>query len=277
MPTLSLAGLLPHDARSRRRARLARAAACGALLGAAVVPHAPGGAQEPPARPKTWTGSAALNASVLFGNNDQMVLGARAGVGRADSTLELRADAQTLYGEAAIGDQPRAVTKRLWLGSLTADLRPFAVVSPFLFATVESNLEKRIDLRYSGGAGAKRTFLRTDASEASLSGALLWERTVPRDTTVRIPTETLLRWSLRGRVQHRLDDKVRFSHTTFWQPKVNALENYLVRSTTELEYRINQRLAVSLSFIDSYDSEARARGSRAYNDGQILFGANANW
>ena len=31
-------------------------------------------------------------------------------------------------------------------------------------------------------------------------------------------------------------------------------------------------VSVTMTLVDVYDSEARARGARAYNDGQLLFG-----
>jgi hypothetical protein len=263
----------PHCSRLSRRAPAAVLVA-GAVLVAA--PFASSAAQEGE-KPRVWSGSAQINGSLFFGNNDQMILGARTSVGRADSTIEVSADLQTLYGAASTGDRPREVTKRLWLASLSSDWRPFAPTSPFVFATVESNLEKRIDARYSGGIGAKQTFVRTERTETSLSAAILAERTVPRDTTVRVPTETLARWSVRARGRHAFGDRVRFSHVTFWQPSTERVSNFLIRSTTELEYRLNRTMGLTFSFIDSYDSEAKERGAQSYNDGQLLIGASASW
>ena len=255
-----------------RQLLLRSLAAAGMLV---LAPLSPAPAQDGGRR--AWSGSAQINGSLYFGNNDQIILGGRTSFGRADSTLETRTDLQALYGAASVGDEPRQVTKRLWLGSFTADYRPFAPTSPFVFASIESSLEKRIEVRYSGGIGAKQTFVRTERTESSLSVALLGERTVPRDTTVTLPTRTLARWSLRARARHAFDDRLRFSHVTFWQPSTGRVSNFLVRSTTELEYRLNRLVGLTLSFQDSYDSEARVRGAREYNDGQFLVGATASW
>jgi hypothetical protein len=235
------------------------------------------GAQDAVPRPRLWTGSAQANASVFFGNTEQRVLGARTSLARADSAVELRADLQALYGDASVDAEPRRVTKRLWLGTLTADYRPLAQTSPFVFATVESSFEKRIAVRYSAGVGAKQTFVRSARSETSLSLGVLDERTVPRDSTVALPTERVTRWSLRGRVRHAFDDRVRVSHVTFWQPRVGETARFLVRSTTDLEYRLTRAVALSLSLQDNYDSEAVRRGARTYNDGQLLFGIGGSW
>jgi len=39
----------------------------------------------------------------------------------------------------------------------------------------------------------------------------------------------------------------------------------------------NERMAVQLSFVDAYDTEAEARGARSNNDGQIFFSLAATF
>jgi hypothetical protein len=241
----------------------------------ALVPTAPGLAQETPI---VWERTVQAHGTLLFGNTEQRILGSRASLSRADARAEVSLDLQSVYGETKDAEGRRAVTKRLWLGSLTADLDPPATTSPFVFLTAESNLEKRIGERYSAGAGAKRTFIRDDRREASLSVALLEERTVPlAGGAVPVAATRLTRWSARGRVRHHWPDRVRFSHVTFWQPSVASMASFLVRSTTELEYLLNDAVAMTTTFIDNYDSEAVRRGARTYNDGQLVFGIRASW
>jgi hypothetical protein len=228
-------------------------------------------------RPRRWTGTAQANGSVLFGNSDQRVLGGRGTLARADSVMRLDLSAQVLYGDTEVDGERREVTKRLWFGALSLDYRPDARVSPFVSATVESSFEKRIAARYSVGVGAKQTFVRTERSEASLSVALLDERTVPQPAAPAPDVTRLTRWSARARVRHALDERLRVSHVTFWQPTARAVSSFLVRSTTEAEYAVTRSMGVSLSLLDSYDSEARARGARVNNDGQLLFGVTGRW
>jgi hypothetical protein len=240
-----------------------------------LIPAASGLTQEPPSG---WERSIQANGTLLFGNTEQRILGSRASLTRTDSRAEVALDLQNVYGETKDAEGRRAVTKRLWLGSVTADLNPAATTSPFVFVTAESNLEKRIGERYSTGAGAKRTFIRDERRELSLSMALLEERTVPLGGgAASIAASRVTRWSARGRVRQRWDDRVRFSHVTFWQPSVGSLASFLVRSSTELEYLLNEAVAVTTTFIDHYDSEAVRRGARTYNDGQLVFGVRASW
>jgi hypothetical protein len=231
-------------------------------------------AQEPAA--ERWTGSLQGNGMYLFGNVEQRILGGRGAISRSDRSAEFGIDLQGVYGDTKDAEGTRAVHKRLWLGTLTTDLSPEARVSPFIFLTVESSLEKRIRERYSGGVGAKHTFVRDDRREVSLSLAVLEERTIPIRVS-GLPGERLTRWSARGRVKQAWGDRARFSHVTFWQPAVDDLSRFLIRSTTEAEYVINEAISLTTSFVDSYDSEAVSRGAGSYNDGQLVFGVRAGW
>ena len=241
---------------------------------ASAVPAPP---PPPPHRPSKWKGSALANASVFFGNNQQQVLGADGKLSRADSALALSAELQTQYGEAAVDTGPRVVTKRLWLATVTANYRPLSVISGFLTTTFESNLEKRIASRYSIGAGAKWNIFQSEATNASLSLSLSGEHTVARDSLVHFPDKKLARLAWLGKFHHSFDDRMELSHSTSWQPSASGPYQFLVASSTELRYKMNGTVSLSLAFTDNYDSGALTRGARTYNDGQMLFGVAAGW
>ncbi len=232
---------------------------------------------EAPSPPPPWKGSALANASLFFGNTQQQVLGADAKLARVDSTFGVSGELQSLYGEASLNQGPRTVTKRLWMGTVTVNLRPLAPVSSFITGTYQSNLEKRIDARYSAGAGAKWNIRQSGATDASLSLSLSAERTIARDSTVRLPAERIARLSAQARYQHSFDDRLRIMHSTSWQPKATGVSQYLVSSNTELRYKMNGTVSLSLTFTDNYDSGAIERGARTNNDGQMLFGVAAGW
>jgi hypothetical protein len=78
-------------------------------------------------------------------------------------------------------------------------------------------------------------------------------------------------------VRHAFTDRVRVSQVTFWKPEVRATERFLIQSTSELILQITEAVSFSILLVDNYDSEARTRGARVYNDGQLLFGVAAKW
>jgi len=224
-----------------------------------------------------WSGSAEASASILFGNARDRLIAGRLQFGRADSTLEVRTDSRVTYAEATEEDGGRRVSGRTTFASLATDYRPFARWSPFWFGSFESSFQQRIDQRWSTGAGAKYTIHSTKDEEVSLSLALLAERTVPRLDPAAPDTgsDWRARWSLRARGRRQITKTARFSHTTFYQPRVDDLSHYTINSTTTLAASLTPKTSLTITFHDSYDSDARARGARSNNDGQLLFGLSA--
>ena len=251
--------------------------ASAGVAAAQDVPPASAVPKPPPPKPSLWKGAALANASIFFGNNQQQVLGADGKLARLDSNVSVSAELQTQYGEASVDTSARVVTKRLWLATMSVNLRPLEVVSAFVTTTYESNLEKRIASRYSLGAGAKWNILRTAANDASLSLSLSGEHTVARDSTVSFPSKQLARLSWLGVFHHQFDDRLDLTHSTAWQPSASGPYQFLVATSTQFRYKMNGTVSLSLALADNYDSGALTRGARTYNDGQMLFGIAAGW
>jgi hypothetical protein len=222
-----------------------------------------------------WSGAVEANGSLFFGNVRDRLVAARVHAAKADSTLEIRADARWTYSDASREGEERRVSGRTAFASLGADYKPFARYSPFWFGAIESSLQQRIDQRLSTGVGTKLTFYRQKSNDASVSLAVLAERTRPRpDPASAEPAEVTRRrrWSLRGRVRQALTDAITLSHTTFYQPALTRANRFTVNSTTALAAKMTTKVSFTMTLVDVYDSEARARGAREYNDGQLLFG-----
>lgn len=228
------------------------------------------GQDSPP--PKPWTGTAEASASLLQGNTDQRAIFTRTELGRADSTVQFRGSISFGYAEAARDTLPRSLTRRTWLGALSMDLRPFDRLSPFLFVNYEASFEKRILDRVGVGVGGKAVLVQSPGSDASISLAMLAERLRPSRLAPDSDPTATARWSSRARLRHQFDPRLRFAHTTFWQPEVRNLESFTVNSTSELSFAVRQSTSLTVSYQTLYDSAARGRGARSNNDAQVLFG-----
>ena len=220
-----------------------------------------------------WSTTIEASGTVLFGNSSERIAASRLQFGRADSTIEVRSDARLRYAEAKADSGARIVTGRAWLLSVAADYRPFATVSPFGFGTVESSLQLSIARRTSVGAGAKYTFVRRGNDEASVSLALLDERTRPANSE---ETTARRRWSLRVRGRRKFG-AVSLSHVTFYQPSVSDFDRFTINTTTTLGVDLTGSIALTTTLEDVYDSEARSRGARRNTDGQFVFGVRASF
>lgn len=219
---------------------------------------------------------AEANASLSFGNVDQTTTFTRLGASSVDSTLELSTDGYFTYGETRVDGEP-SVNKRSWGASLNANLRPFARVTPFMLASIESSLEKRIVRRYSGGGGAKLVFVKNEGTSSDVSIALLAERTITAPSDTEQVEKVYARYSARYRLERKVDDRVTFSLLTFYRPEFHALHRFTSTANIAATYRLAKALALKMSFVDNYDSEARGRGARSNNDGDILFGLVATF
>ena len=217
---------------------------------------------------------AELSASLFFGNVEQTLATMRTSYERADSSHALRGEVRFNYGETEDDEGQRHVSRRSWLGSANLDWRPYATHSQFVLATVESSLEKRIDLRYSGGLGHKVLLVGGERSRVDVSLAVLAERTLTAEEqdVAAVPDELLARWSARFRARHDFSDRVSFRSETFYRPAFGAAGRFTFSTTTSLAYRMTTFASLRITFQDNYDSEARRRGARTNNDGELVIG-----
>lgn len=241
-----------------------------------LLPAASLTAQEPADTLLGWSGEAELSGSLFFGNTDQKVLTTRTDLARRDSTTELRADVRFSYGEATRpGEAEAFVTTRSWLARTTGEYLPFNRVSPFALASVESSFEKRIDVRYNGGAGVRVSAVETPRSTVSWSAALLGEHTRFDEGPGGEPggEEELLRWAASLRLERTMaDGDLTFRSETSYRPELEAFDRFTLSSTSSLSYALSDLLSVKLTFVDDYDSQAEARGAESNNDGRLVVG-----
>jgi hypothetical protein len=193
--------------------------------------------------------------------------------------MSAHADYRFRYADDRQSDNVRRTTARASKLSLSADLHPYDRWSPFMFGSGESSLQQRIASRFDGGAGAKYTIQRHDRDEASVSLALLWERThalpVPDVIGDEGAISSRARWSLRVRMSHQLTSSIFFSHVTFYQPAVSHIAHFTTDSKTTLENKLLSSLSLTATLRDLYDSEAVRRGASSNHDGQVLLGVRA--
>ena len=235
------------------------------------------GAQEstPPKKSK-WKRTVELAGSLFIGNKPQTVLTTRGTASHRDSTFELSTDLRFTYGESN-RDGVREVSQRLWYGSASLDVWPHAGHSPFLLGTVESSFERRIDMRISGGVGHKMTFVSNDRALANLSIAMLGEHSrLPGADGVPV-REELARLSLRLRMRRKMSERAEISHETFYRPEYADMTSFTFSNSVSAGYRMNDQVALKVSYLDNYDSESRSRGALSNYDGQLVVGVQANF
>lgn len=220
-----------------------------------------------------WNWQTEVGASLLFGAADQTAISLGGAVERGDEWLEFSLGGGFAYGEAENPETSEAfINKRSWNLLTSLDYRPQSSFSPFLFASGEGGLERQIDLRLSGGAGAKYRFVHTERSSLDVSLAALAERTDPRVAPGE-PDEvdTKGRWSARLRAgRTSADERASFNLVAFYRPAFGDAGDYTVEVESSVSVALNQTVALKLSFLDKYDSLAESRGAASNNDGRLF-------
>jgi putative salt-induced outer membrane protein YdiY len=197
---------------------------------------------------RRWMASAELSYTDQTGNRTLRVLtgGFKASHLQKD-LFRLDLSLQSRYGES-----DEAVVARNHFGSLAFDLRPTARVSPFLYTDAEHDRFKRLNARISGGAGAKYTPYRRprQGAELSISAAALlsYENITATAADPLVGSRTHVRASIRGRGSHDLPGGARFQNTTFYQPMVGHMADYLLRSETTIRMALTERLALAVGY-----------------------------
>ncbi|MBW3552823.1 MAG: DUF481 domain-containing protein [Gemmatimonadetes bacterium] len=209
---------------------------------------APAAAQDPPS--ERWAFELGLALNSAGGNQDLTAFTSTLELTHLQKeSFELGFNGGVRYGRS--GGEDVAQNMR---ATLNFDFRPEARWTPFLFASGEKDPFRKLDLRFNGGAGAKRTFWRDGWSEVSLSGAALYshenlELAVPGDEITRTA-----RWSWRARGRHELSDRSRFEQVFFYQPEWRHAGDYLLESFSSIRLGITRSLALNLTFLYERDS-----------------------
>ncbi len=225
--------------------------------------------EEPPGA--DWSFEGEVGASVFFGASDQTTVATNIGVDRKGSRFEVESDLSYLYGEATGEEGNTFVNKRSWSVGGNLDYRGFSWVNPYIFGNALSSLEKAIEVRYKGGAGAKLTAIESQETRLDLAVAVLGERTVERSAG-NGDSEVLARWT--GEVQFRRSfsqERTVFQAKADYNPVFDEFANYTIQAETSLAFKLSEIISLKLSVVDHYDSRAEDRGAADNNDGRVLF------
>jgi hypothetical protein len=234
--------------------------------------------QEQDSAPRVeWDLDTEVGASVFFGASDQTTVATKISSARMGPRFEVEGEAAYMYGESTDAEGNSFVNKRFWEVGTNLNYRGFSRVNPYVFGQVLSSLEKKIDIRYHGGAGAKATLRDTDRTRIDLAVAVLAEMTV-EDAPGNGEDELLARWTGSFKLRRSFsEERVVFETETRYNPVFDEFANYTISSESSLGFRLSEIISLKLSLVDNYDSRAEERGARSNNDGRVLFSVLASF
>ncbi len=224
------------------------------LVGMAAAP-ARSLAQQDTTRIDRWDGSAELSYTDQSAERSIRLLTAGFSISHLlTERYELSASTETRYGRA--DDE---VIARNHHATLAFDFQPRETLSPFVFAEVERDRPRRLNLRASGGAGAKYTLFRgpAETDEASVSLALLssYQNFGEADDEPARADRVRARWSLRARGSRELRPGLSVRQLSLVQPVWDDASNYLLRSESGLKMLLMEKAALSVVYQLTRNSE----------------------
>lgn len=212
-----------------------------------------------------WQSTIAAEAIVQSGNVNTQIAVVRGDVSTVDSTFEVG-----FHGEFSYGEQDEIKNQQTLLGTLSFDLWPDDVLSPFVLGTAEYNFQRQVDLRWQVGGGVKWLFWNDTTNEASFSSAVLFDATMygPAAGLDDIRTG---RASFRLKGRHiLLNTYLIFTHLTFLQPSLSSIKDYRWNTLLTLDVPLSSLVALRTSFNNTFESIVA--DDRKKNDSKFLFG-----
>jgi hypothetical protein len=203
---------------------------------------------EPPDR---WRAEVGLSFNGSGGNQQLTLLTTNLGITHLQTDVfEMGVRSRFRYGESE-----GSVVARNIQGALNFDLYPEAGWSPFVFMTAEQDAFRKLDLRWNGGAGVKRTFWRNDWDEVSLSGAALYSyENLQVPDSLGTGISGTARWSWRARARKRFAEGTQLEQVVFFQPAWDRLADYQLESSTSGRLALSRSLALTASLLYERDN-----------------------
>ncbi|PSR52357.1 hypothetical protein AHMF7605_01875 [Adhaeribacter arboris] len=196
------------------------------------------------------------------GNVNRSLLVLRAEIILLGPAINISTNPRFTYGK-----QNRILAERDTYVDLFIDVFKKRKVYVFGLGTIERSNLRGIDWRKLAGAGVGFRLFQNDRHTVSLTDAVIYESTNFEER----PTTTIVRNSTRLKGKHSfLNDRMRLTHITFYQPAINKLSNVRWNTLISLELPINRWVSMRGSFENSYESVVEA--TRKRNDTRFTFG-----
>ncbi|MCH7533178.1 MAG: DUF481 domain-containing protein [Gemmatimonadetes bacterium] len=212
----------------------------GILFGAAA---SPADAQD---APNLWRSQLEFGFNGSSGNSSFGILRTGGSLTRIQTDVyEFEISALVRYGKSedrVIADDRRSTIKFDW--------KPVSDFSPFTYVTASRDRIRKLDLKATGGVGAKWTFFRGAQARSkasfSLAGILDYEDFRLEAGSTEEETQTKLRWSARFKFDHAFASGATFQHVTFWQPQINGFGDYVVEMSNSVSTRLTSTLSLAI-------------------------------
>lgn len=221
------------------------------LLAGATLAGGPAYAQEEE-ETDPWDLAVEFGLNGASGNSSFTILRGGFTANRVETDLfELDFRAVVRYGkneERVIADDAKASARFDW--------RPSARFSPFVLADIARDEIRRLDLKSTGGVGAKWSAIDRPNGDLSLSLAGIYDyqnfKVEPMSGDPE--SESQIRWSARLKGERSFGDGATYEHVTFYQPVVDDFGDYVIEITNSVTTTLIGNLSLAVEHLYLRDS-----------------------
>jgi hypothetical protein len=170
------------------------------------------------------------------------------------------------------GKNPTRYTNKDWNSNLDFNLyKTFPHFYYWGLMNYTSSLSLKINHQIQAGLGIAYKFIDTKQSYLGLSNGIIFESShINQNDSTRLHYETF-RNSLRIQFQYKLSDKITCRGTYLYQPSLNYKDDYLINTSTTIEFKLIKWLSLNTGLI--YNKVSRTnRENLIFNYGLIANG-----
>lgn len=211
-------------------------------LGLLIIPVTPLYADDLP----PWEGNMELSYLQTSGNSNSQTLATAGKLVRTFTNSSLTAEAKAIYGE-----KEGVASDRSWFTLMKYDQNITERASVFVLETVERNVLKGIEFRYSHQGGIGYYFIKAvaDTLKVEAGAGYVHEDRIDPFKDHGFPTARLF-----GDYLHAFDEKNRFEQTVEYLPNLRETKDYLLNEETALITNLMGNLALKVSFTVAFDN-----------------------
>lgn len=215
---------------------------CG-LAGVVLLGASPSSAQED----GLWKGNLELSYLQTSGNTSSKTLAAAGKAERAFDRAKLTGEFIAIYGE-----KEGVASDKNWMGRLKYDRFVSSRAFTYLAETVERNVLKGVEIRYTTQAGMGYEFIKTpsDLLKGEVGVGYVRENPIA-------PLDDLgyLTGRVYGEYGHAFDEKTRFLQTAEYLPGLKGGVGFLAREESSFIANLMGNFAWKVSYAVLYDSD----------------------
>jgi putative salt-induced outer membrane protein len=213
------------------------------LAGLAIIGASPSLAEEP----RLWKGNLELSYLQTGGNTNSKTLATAGKIERSFEGAKLTGEFNAIYGEKS-----GVASDKSWMGRGKYDHYVSSRAFAYLSETVERNVLKGIEVRYTTQAGMGYEFIKTPSDLLKGEAGVGYIRENP---IAPLDDDGYAIGRAYGEYGHAFDDKTRFLQTVEYLPGLKGGEGYLLREESSFIANLMGNFALKVSYTVMYDSE----------------------